>query len=175
MNTAIAIDSTSTTHASKFTGTTHTVKPLSYVKPDCRLTLREGLAEYHRSIEGLLSYDDISPLAQQLFARHDIAHVVFGCDTSVSNEAMVDIWTMFGSDVGIVDYLRYLRTQEASNIIFEMGVWKMTVASLRAVPWMVRAYRAARRMHKRWPWADHERYLDMRLHDLRAEFGVTVV
>ncbi len=175
MNTAIAIDSSSKPLASDSTGTTRTLKPLSYIEPDCRLSLRAGLAEYHSSIEGLLGYDNISSQAQQLFARHDIAHIVFGCDTSVSNEAMVDVWTMFGTDVGIVEYLRYLRTQEATNIIFEMGAWKMLLASVRAVPLLIRAFRATRRMHKRWPWADHDRYLDTPLHDLRAEFGIELV
>ncbi len=156
-------------------GPTRTIAALTYTKADCTLTLREALAEYHHSIAGLLSYDDASPLGRELFRRHDVTHVVFGCDTTLPQEAMIDMWSIFGSDVGVGAYLKYLKADEAKTIFETMGYWNVLVGAIRATPALFRIYRASRRMHKKWPWADYDKYLDTPLNELRAEFGISLV
>ena len=148
---------------------------LAYLDPACTLTLREGLAEYRSSIPGLLQQEDLSPHAQELFARHDIAHVVFGCDTSIRQEAMIDTWTLFGSDVGVRAYLDYLKVDEAIDILRDTGWLRVAYETVASLPDVIRVYRRARKMHKRWPWAEHENYLDMRLVDIREELGIEVL
>ncbi len=68
---------------------------LEYQSPDTDLTLEEGLAEYYASRSDLVGGRGISSDAREFFRCHDAAHVVFGCTTSLLNEAIVKIWSFF--------------------------------------------------------------------------------
>jgi len=68
-----------------------------YQDPDCSLTLAEALAECREVYAESRYTREMSDDAREFFRRHDIAHVVFGCDTSLLNEAMVKLWTAFGT------------------------------------------------------------------------------
>ena len=65
-------------------------------------TLSEGLAEYYRAhpdlklAEQLLSFE-----ARQFFRSHDIVHVLYGCGTSMSEEAVVKLASLFGTTGGM--------------------------------------------------------------------------
>ena len=59
------------------------------------MTLREGLAEYFRRNPGLM---DEAALPRDLslgLHSHDIARVVFGCDTSLVGEVVLARWSLF--------------------------------------------------------------------------------
>jgi hypothetical protein len=62
----------------------------------------------------------------RFFRSHDIAHVVFGLDTTLADEALADAWTLLGTDVGLRRYVRYLRTNpEAQQLMKQIG-WART-------------------------------------------------
>lgn len=146
-----------------------------YQRQDSTLTLREGLQEYYSYMPDLLPTETMRPEAQRLFIPHDVAHVVFGCDTSIEQEALVDFWTMFGSDVGVRAYLDYLRVPEASQIIKDAGVLTTARATLRALPDIFRVIARSRRMHKKWSWDQHEGELDRPLSAIRTDLGLRII
>jgi hypothetical protein len=147
----------------------------SYAQQDCPLTLAEGLAEYRARMLGLLDEDELTGRAVELFHNHDIAHVVFGCDITVRQEAMIDTWTIFGSTIGLSGYLAYLQVPEARQVIAETGLLRTVWESAKAFPALVRVWRQARRMSRPWPWRDHEAYLDRPLVEIRRELGIELV
>jgi hypothetical protein len=54
----------------------------------------------------------------RFFRSHDIAHVVFGLDTTLNDEALGDAWTLLGTDDGLQRYVSYLRTNpEAQQLM----------------------------------------------------------
>ena len=66
-----------------------------YQEIECQLTFEEALQEYHK-INSELFYDrEMAEDSQAFFRSHDIAHVIFACDISLLNEAMVKTWTAF--------------------------------------------------------------------------------
>lgn len=71
-----------------------------YQDPECSLTLAEALAEFRELHAETLYTREMSDDSREFFRRHDIAHVVFACDTSLLNEAMVKFWTAFGTTLG---------------------------------------------------------------------------
>jgi len=164
----------------------NTARRHAYQHPHSTLTLREGLREYFESNPGLLDPDDPeqaqSAHAAELFHGHDTVHVVFGTNTDIRQEAMTDIWAMVGTDVGAWTYMGYLSTPEAVQILRDIGQgtaertgwWALVRESVKAIPAMLSVWRRSRRMHRKWPWKDHERYLDVPLVDIRAEFGIEV-
>lgn len=136
------------------------------------MTLGEGLEELRSSIPRPVHEDAVSPAAAELFHYHDLAHVIFGCDTSLEQEAMADVWTIFGTDVGLKGYVSYLRLPEVRRVVMEPGLINTLKATIRGWPRLVRVARRARAMKKKWPFHGADAYLDRPLDALRDEFGV---
>ncbi|GAB4566255.1 MAG: hypothetical protein Tsb0020_17750 [Haliangiales bacterium] len=152
----------------------------AYQEQDAKMTLAEGLAEYQRANASVL-FDPDAPDSEmntesaKFFRRHDTCHVVFGCNTSIPQEAAADMWTIFGVDISLRDYYRALKLNEVQSLLDDVGRLRLAWASVKAVPTIWRAMWRARAMHKKWPWADHAMYLDRPLAEIRAEFGIRVL
>lgn len=149
--------------------------PPRYLEQDSTQTLREGIAEYYACNPGLLDPSGLPERVCELFRQHDAGHVVFGCDTSLRGETLIDSWTVFASTAGIRGYLEYLKYPQVNQIFQETGYLRVAVESLRCLPDVARLLWRSRRMKSKWPWAEYERYLDRRLGELRAELGITLV
>ncbi len=151
---------------------TETTRP-RYLDPDCPLTLGEGLAEFTASNPGLIPDDD--PAIRELVRAHDACHVLFGLTTSIEDEALADTWTVFGTSVTLRQYSEYLKHEQFSGLIKEIGWRRMLTGSLRAIPRALRAIRRARKMPEKWPFYDYARFLDTPIAALRQRFGVQPV
>jgi hypothetical protein len=148
-----------------------------YQAQDSRQTLAEGLAEYYAMNRGrVLPPDSLPARSAALFRSHDICHVIFGLDTTLSDEAMADMRTLLSCDVGWARYARYMAGDpEAKTILKEVGYFTAFWGTLRSVPRLLRAVSEAWRMRKRWPWDPPEDYRQRTLSDLRREFGIRVI
>ena len=149
--------------------------PLAYLRPDSRQTVREALAEYYSKIDGLEDPRSMTEQARELFEKHDIAHVVFGCDTSLRQEVLIDFWTLFGSSVGVREYLAYLRTPEAAQVFLDAGIVRSLVEFGRSLGDVAKVIRRARKMTSPWPWRDHEQFMDTPLDELRRQLGIEIL
>jgi len=147
---------------------------LAFQSADSKLTLEEGLREYYGCRQGLVSGRGLSEAAQKFFRCHDVAHVVFGCSTTLDNEMIVKLWSFFGTTTGL-GLLKDYRAPEAKEI-YETMCWSeipgTAMRSLATVPKV--AFRCMK-MSKRWPWDDYEPYLKTSLSTIREEFRIAVV
>jgi hypothetical protein len=147
------------------------VQELEYPKPETKLTLAEGLGEYYASREGLVGGRGVSPEAREFFRCHDAAHVVFGCTTSLLDEAVVKVWSLCGTTAGL-GLLRAYRLPESQEV-YETLAWRdVARVGLRSLVVVPRVLWRSLRMSRRWPWSRFDRYLDVPLTDLRREFGI---
>jgi len=146
-----------------------------YPRQDSRQTLREGLAEYRARNPGLLEAGEMAPEAAALFRQHDAAHVVFGCDTSLRGETLVDTWTIFASSIGLRGYLAYLRLPQVNQIFSEAGPLRVALAGVRCLPDVLRVLWRSRRLSRKWPWKEYADFLDRPLREIRDEFHIRVV
>ena len=78
---------------------------LRYQEQDCGLTLRGGIADYHAYLKGIGRKAMVDHAGSRLILEHDAAHVIFGMDTSLEQEAGLDTWLIFGCQY----QWRYLR------------------------------------------------------------------
>ncbi|MCZ6783045.1 MAG: hypothetical protein O7G30_07010 [Proteobacteria bacterium] len=147
---------------------------LEYQHPDTTLTLESGLAEYYASGTDLVNGRGVSPAAREFFRCHDAAHVVFGCDTTLLNEAMVKMWSFFGTTRGL-GLVREYRLPESQEIYEQLEWGSIGRTALRSVTVVPRVMARCLRMHKRWPWPDFETYRPLALRELRREYGIQVL
>lgn len=83
---------------------------------------------------------------------------------------------MLSTDVGLRRYLHYLRTSQDAQRVFEkVGYREAVLATLGAVPRLLRALLHAVRARQRWPWNPPDWYLDVPLAKLRAEYRIEVL
>jgi hypothetical protein len=146
---------------------------LSFQLPDCEMTLEEGLCEYYGSRGDLVTGRGVSDSARKFFCCHDVAHVVFGCSTSLTNEAMVKIWSFFGTTAGL-SLLRDYRSPESKEIYEQIRWSDVPGTALRSMVNVPLILFRCLRMHKRWPWSDFDPYRNVRLAEIRREFGIRV-
>jgi hypothetical protein len=148
-----------------------------YQAQDSQQTLSDGLAEYYgRNRGGVAPPDSLSPESAALFRSHDMCHVIFGLDTTLSDEAMADTRTLLSCDVGWRRYAKYMTSDPEAKAIFkQVGYVTVIWGTIRTLPRMARAVWEAWKMPKRWPWDPPETYQSRSLGDLRREFGIRVI
>ncbi len=153
----------------------HPHRHLAYMSPKATMTLREGLEEYYASIDGLFTADQLSEEMAELFTFHDTCHVLFGCDTSIHGEALVDTWSIFGSTVTLKTYKKYLDFIGTQSMFRDMTFEQMMEALAETTTSTPKAFWRATHMTHKWPFRDHEQYMDRPLDELREEFGIQVI
>ena len=146
-----------------------------YTIQDSSQTLREGIAEYYSRNPGLLDPDGMPNEVAELFRQHDAGHVVFGCDTSLRGETLIDTWTILGSTAGLRGYLEYFRYPQVNQVFAQVGYVRIVLEFVRCFGDVGRVIARSRRLSSKWPWHDYRRYLDDSLQDLRSQFNIRVV
>ena len=140
---------------------------------DSAQTLEEGLAEYYRANPGLAKGRALSPQAQAFFRCHDAVHVVFGCGTTLNDEAVVKIASILGTSGGW-GVLRGYRLHESREIYKKLRVSEMLRSILHSVVLVPRTVIRCLRQQRCWPWEDFEAYARVPLRQIRDEFGIRV-
>jgi hypothetical protein len=137
-------------------------------------TLAEGLVEYFAA-NPLLKRDDdlLSPEAKQFFRSHDVVHVLYGCGTTMPDEAIVKLSSLMGTTGGL-SVLRGYTHHETLDIYTKLPLGSTVLALLSAPYLIVRTLWRCSRQKERWPWVEHQQFLDMPLIELRAKFGIKV-
>ena len=112
---------------------------LSYQNKSCDLTLKEGIEEYRKYLNANNRYvlgENCSEDEKFNILCHDATHVIFGLDTSLEEEAMLDCWIFFGGDYFKVtmEYFKgSLDIKETNEKVFallkEVGYLKYTSVS----------------------------------------------
>jgi hypothetical protein len=136
-------------------------------------TLAEGLAEYYAANPGLKRGSALSPEAREFFRCHDAVHVLYGCGTSVSDEAIVKLASLFGTSGGF-SVLRGYRLHESLDTYRELPLAGTLVALLISPYLVARTVWRCLRQPGAWPWTGHEPHMNTPLSELRARFGIKV-
>jgi hypothetical protein len=107
-----------------------------FESPDTTQTLAEALTEYFAASPMLKRESSLlSPEARQFFRSHDAVHVVYGCGTSMLDEAIVKLASIFGTTGGIRVMRGYVH-HETLDIYRKLPVMG-TVQALLAAPYIV--------------------------------------
>ena len=89
------------------------------------------------------------------------------------DEAIVKLSSLFGTTGGF-QVLRGYMNYETLDIYTKLPLGSTLLALVSAPYLIVRTLWRCTRQHRRWPWIEHEQYLDTPLHELRSLFGIKV-
>jgi len=152
-----------------------TEKRFQYQQQDCTLTLTQCLEEFYAGNSEKFKKPQPVDDWTTLLLFHDATHVVFGLDTDIVDEALGDTWTMLGTNLSSKEYLRYLKEDGAKELIREVGWKKMIKGTLSAIPRAFKVFISSRKMNKKWPIHDFQKYLDKPINEIRIEFNMKLV
>jgi hypothetical protein len=145
-----------------------------FESPDTTQTLAEGLAEYFEFNPMLKRDSDLlSPEARQFFRSHDAVHVVYGCGTTMPDEAIVKLVSICGTTGGLRVLRGYLH-HETLDIYRKLPISGTLIALVASPLLIVRTVWRCMCQSERWPWVQFEKYLDVSLREVRAQYRIKV-
>lgn len=139
------------------------------------ITLQQGLDEFQKKNMKFFSKRHMSEKGEAFLRRHDIAHVVFGCDTTIYGEGVVKIWTSFGTTSGfwkVVNGYNEVSALELFKAYSFRHVMKNILRYLLVIP---KVLFRVRKMAKPWPFSDYETYLNTPISEIRKEFNIQII
>ena len=149
---------------------------LEYKKIDTALTLRQGMKEL-RDYEGengdvaLKVGDEM----QKVLKAHDSVHVVFGCDTSMDDEALAHFVMIFNTDVKFSDMREVAKNKDHVHIVGNHKKIEIFKVLLGAGKDLFNVLKLKQQMTKKWSWWGYEQYLDIPIIKIREEFKITPI
>lgn len=142
---------------------------------DDSMILQEGLEAFQEKNRKYFSKRSYSEEGKEFLRCHDIAHVVFGCDTTLYGEGVVKIWTTFGTTLSFWEVITGYHDANAFEL-FRMysfrHILKNIFQYLRVIP---KAIFRAKKMTKPWPFSDYNAYLNTPIAEIREAFNIQVL
>ena len=152
---------------------------LEYQKQNFKLTLREGLECYCQSFPESKEILKDSPESGYLLRDHDCTHVIFGLDISIDQEAILDTWVLWGSSFKwkyLMSYAKLPQIKDLQKRLFnELGIKGFFSLYWNTIGINRKVFFRTRKMKKKWPFQMPEEYLDIKICDLREEFGIKIL
>jgi len=110
--------------------------------------------------------------SRELFRLHDRCHVLFGCGTSVREEAMADVWILLGTTISPREYLSCLQLSELMEVGEQSSLFSAIWETVTALPALLEVARCARLMTGKWPFHDNDQHLETPLRVLRDRLNI---
>ena len=152
---------------------------LSFQSQDCKITLAEGLEEYRAYLQANGKKQLIDSPGSTIIRDHDATHVMFGLDTSIEQESMLDSWVITGTSWKLKELLAYNKLPELKQLYKDLwhdpGYFKLYLTVMKLIPIKFKIWKRARQMNKKWPFVSPDSLMNQRVCDLREEFGIKIL
>lgn len=139
------------------------------------LTLRAGIARFHKKNKKYFAKRSNSEAGEAFLADHDVAHIVFGCDTTIYGEGVVKIWTTFGTNLSFWKVINGYQEASAFELFRRYSFGHILKNILRFMVVIPKVIVRAKRMSKPWPFSGYSAYLDTPLVEIRKAFNIQIV
>ena len=152
---------------------------LSFQSQDCDLTLEQGLEEYRAYLQANNKNQLVDEPGSKIIRDHDATHVVFGLDTSIEQESMLDSWIFLGTSWKLKELLAYNKLPEIKQLYKDFwrdpGYVKLLMTAIRLIPIKLKIRKRAKQMNKKWPFVSPDSLMDQKVSDLRKEYGIVIL
>ena len=152
---------------------------LDFQEQECSLTLREGVEHYRAYLKknGKKVLEDHE--GSFTILSHDATHVIYGLDTSLEEEQMLNFWVLFGATYTWKEIMAYNGREEVSDftkdLVKEVGVIKMAMLTIRSIIPFFQVLRNLRSKKKKWPFVFPNELMEISVTSLREEYGIKIL
>ena len=152
---------------------------LSFQSQNCDITLAEGLEEYRAYLQANGKKQLVDAPGSTVIRDHDATHVMFGLDTSIEQESMLDSWVFLGTKWKLKELLAYNKLPEIKQLYKDFwhdpGYFKLFLTTIRLLPIKLKIRKRAKQMNTKWPFVSPDSLMDQKVCDLREEFGIKIL
>ena len=152
---------------------------LSFQFQNFDITLAEGLEEYRAYLRANGKKQLIDKPGSTIIRDHDATHVIFGLDTSIEQESMLDSWVFLGTKWKLKELLAYNKLPELKQLYKDFwhdpGYFKLIMTAIKLLPIKLKIRKRAKQMKKKWPFVSPDSLMNQRVCDLREEFGIEIL
>ena len=152
---------------------------LSFQSQNCDLTLEEGLEEYRSYLQFNGKKQLIDKPNSTIIRDHDATHVVFGLDTSLEQESLLDSWVLWGCQWKFKELFAYQKLPELKELNKylqkEVGYLKLVLVVFKLISIKRKIWRRTKAMNKKWPFNSPDSLMNQRVCDLRKEYGIKIL
>ena len=152
---------------------------LSFQSQNCDITLAEGLEEYRAYLRTNGKKQLIDKPGSTIIRDHDATHVMFGLDTSIEQESMLDSWVFLGTKWKLKELLAYNKLPELKQLYKDLrhdpGYFKLIMAAIKLLPIKLKIRKRAKQMNKKWPFVSPDSLMNQRVCDLREEYVIKIL
>ena len=159
---------------------------LSFQEQLCDLTLEEGIEEYRNYLKDNdrhLLGENCSESEKKAILSHDATHVIFGLDTTLEEEAMLDCWLFFGGNYiqaikhyfsGVMELTE--TKKKVSGLVKEVGYFKTFYYYSKVIfmKWPKISFRAIK-MKKKWDYFMPEHLLTTKISEIRNIYNIQIL
>lgn len=139
------------------------------------ITLQQGLEKFNKKNGKYFSKKSFSKEGEAFLECHDIAHVIFGCDTTIYGEGVVKIWTTFGTTLSLWKVISGYNEASAFELFKKYSFQHVAKNIVRLLLTIPRVVIRAKRMTKPWPFSDYQPYLNTPISEIRKEFNIQIL
>ena len=152
---------------------------LSFQSQNCDITLAEGLEEYRAYLRTNGKKQLIDKPGSTIIRDHDATHVMFGLDTSIEQESMLDSWVFLGTKWKLKELLAYNKLPELKQLYKDFwhdpGYFKLIMTAIKLLPIKLKIRKRAKQMNKKWPFVSPDSLMNQKVCDLREEYGIKIL
>ena len=142
---------------------------------DKNMTLQQGIEQFHAKNMKYFSVRSTSKKGKEFLRCHDVAHVVFGCDTTIYGEGVVKIWTTFGTTLSFWKVIHGYNEANAFKLFKMYSLRHMVENILQFIIVIPKVIIRTKRMSKPWPFSVYSPYLNTTLSEIRSEFNIQII
>ena len=152
---------------------------LSFQSQDCEIPLSDGLEEYRAYLRANGKKQLTDAPGSQVIRDHDATHVIFGLDTSIEQESMLDSWVLSATSWKLKQLLAYNQLPELKQLTKDFrkdpGYLRLILTAVKLIPIKLKIWKRSKQMNKKWPFASPDHLMDQRICDLREEYGIKIL
>ena len=89
---------------------------LSFKEQNCNITLREGIEEYNSYLVANRKEILTELSHSSIVMDHDATHVIFGLDTTLEEESLLDSWVLWCSSFELKYLMSYSKQPEIKDL-----------------------------------------------------------
>ena len=150
-----------------------------FQKQNCSITLQEGLDIYYQTFDVNKPSIKDDEHSGNLFFYHDCTHVIFGLNTNLDQEVLLDAWVLFGSDFKLKDIKAYMKTPQIKSLyddlMSEYGIFFFFKIYMKNFKNILKIIFRCIKMKKKWPLHCPKYFLVKPINELRDEFGINII
>jgi ubiquinone biosynthesis protein Coq4 len=152
-----------------------------YTETVNNLTLEQALIEHYKINPQFTRYYQFASIeGGSVIKRHDISHIIYGCDTSMLGEYKVQMWNNFGSKnttpklsfklIFSSDIKALVQLVLPTGLIKYARVHKEELGKVKT-----EVKTQSDKMTKKWIYGHEETYMQKTIAEIRAEYGIEII